>query len=87
MQVEIEDLRSAMEAVGRTTRSQVQDQVWTAESVRAALTGKDNLGLGGAVFGQDFMLKLCTLPTVITPEETLPQPPEATGTSPVEIPS
>jgi hypothetical protein len=85
--VEIEDLRSAMEAAGHTTRFQVQDHVWTAELVRAALTGEDTLGLGGALFGQNFMLKLCTLPTVIPPEETLPQPPVATGTPPVEIPS
>jgi hypothetical protein len=48
MQVEIGDLCSAMEAAGRTTRSQVQDQLWTAESVRDTLTGWDTLGLGGA---------------------------------------
>jgi hypothetical protein len=86
-QVEIGDLSSTMEAAGRTTRSQVQDQVWTAESVRTALTGEDTLGLGGALFGQDFMFNLCTLPTVIPTEETLPRPPEATGTPPLEIPS
>ncbi len=82
MQVEIGDLRSEMEAAGRTTRSQVQDQVWTAESVRAALTGKDHLGLGGAEFGQDFMLRLCTLPSDRSPQRIT----EETGTPPVAIP-
>jgi hypothetical protein len=86
-QVEIEDLCSAMEAAGRTTRSKVQDQVWTAESVRAALIGDDTLGLGGALFGQEFMLQLCTPPTVSSPEEPLPPQPEATGTPPMAIPS
>jgi hypothetical protein len=87
MQVEIGDLRSAMEAAGRTTRSQVQDQLWSAESARAALTGRDTLGLGGASFGQGFMLKLCTLPNDRHPEESRPQPEEATGTPPVAIPA
>jgi hypothetical protein len=77
----------AMEAAGRTTRSQVQDQVWTVESVRASLTGGDTLGLGIAIFGREFMLQLCTRPTVTPREEHLPPQPEATGTPPEEIPS
>jgi hypothetical protein len=33
------------------------------------------------------MLKLCTLPNDMPPEETLPQPAEATGAPPVAIPA
>jgi hypothetical protein len=61
LQVKIKDLRLAMEAAGRTTRSQVHDQEYSAESVRSALTGMDTFGLGGGSFGRDFMRKLCTL--------------------------
>jgi hypothetical protein len=52
MQLEIGYLRREMVAAGRTTRSQVRDQLWTAESVRAALTGRDTLGLGGLLSGR-----------------------------------
>jgi hypothetical protein len=62
LQVKMKDLRHTMEALGRTTRSQVHKQEYCAESARAALTGIDTFKLGGGSFGRDFMHKLCTLP-------------------------
>jgi hypothetical protein len=83
--VEPEDLRIALNEVGRTTRHQVQRHQWTPELIKDALTGDDTLGLGGNLFGQDFVAHLFAPPSVPLPDN--PTPPVAiTSTSPeVEV--
>jgi hypothetical protein len=84
-QVDLEDLRIAQNAAGRTTRFQVQKHQWTPQSIRDALTGDDTLGLGGNLFGQDFMAQLFAPPSIPSHDDPIPPvtPPVAvTSTSP-----
>jgi hypothetical protein len=71
-QVDPEELRTALNAVGRTTRLQVQWHQWTPDSIRDTLTGDDTLGLGGNLFGQDFMAQLFPPPSVPPHEDPIP---------------
>jgi hypothetical protein len=67
------DLHQAVIDAGRTTRSQVLDQVVTGQSLQTALTTPDTLGLGGTAFGQQFFVDMFKRPEVQPPTPVVPR--------------